>query len=644
MSASDPAGGSGPRRALFEHADVLESMDEGVVVLDGNFRYRYWNATFARLMLAPRSAGVETGKRAWEIFPHITRHGIDLLMCRALRGEAAASDPVPYLRPDGSNGYLFERYLPIRGNNGEIHGILGIISDITERARRDGALAEAAVVYRSLVRQVSEGIVLADEEGLVTEWNRGMHHITGYPAEMVLGRNIGEIRTMLAAGAASPLFSPQEAGARREIVRADGTPGIVEELAFFIRTERGTRIGCTLRDITAREEARGELERKNRHLSVLHQIVGAAGSSAGFDDMLEIILKKTVELLCLDGGGIYLVGAGSGIARPVCEWGLTDEFRQTMTPIPVHDGKYRPVYVEGRAVYEDDYETSHPAEHAVSGFRSVARIPISTGSAVVGAIHLGSRRIERIPGEDREILETIGREIGAIVQRGMLQQQIEDAYGRASLYLDILTHDIANAHTASLAYAELLSEGLEGEHQEMARRLMASIRHGVEILGNVSTMVRLQQEEGAVLHAVPLDRIIESAIHQFPDAEIAFEGAGIMVQADNLCAGIFSNLIGNSIKHGGAKTRVWITAASAGEWAEVRVEDDGPGIPEAEKRDIFRRFQRGSTRASGKGLGLTIVRMLADRYAGEVRVEDRIHGAPEKGACFVVRLHRAGDD
>jgi PAS domain S-box-containing protein len=643
VAIADPGRSEDPSLALFGHAAVLESLDEGVVVLDGNFHYRYWNSAFERLMLLPRSAGVDTGRRAWEIFPHITEHGIDLLMCRALGGEAVVSDPVPIIRPDGTRGYLAERYLPLRGKTGEIPGIMGIVCDITERTRRDEALSDAAQVYRSLIGQAAEGLVLVDEDGMITEWNRGMYTITGYPAELVLGRHSTEIHRMLCVEPEAPLFLPHTGGARREIVRVDGTRRIIEEMAFPIRTEQGSRVGSTIRDITGQEEVRCELERKNHHLSVLHQIVGAAGSSAGFDEMLEIILNQTIHLLGLDGGGIYLIRKRSGIAHPVCEYGLTDEFRRTMTPIPVREGAYRPVYVEGRAVYEDQYDTSHPG-HGGSGFRSVARIPISTGQEVVGAIHLGSDRHPSIPGEDREILETIGRETGAIVQKGMMQQQIEDAYGRANLYLDILTHDIANAHTASLGYAELLAESLEGGDREMARRLMASIRHGVEILGNVSTIMRLQQEEEASLHAVPLDRVIESAIHHFPDADIAFEPSGLTVRADGLLPEIFVNLIGNSLKHGGEGTRVRIFAGAAGERVEIRVEDNGGGIPDEEKRDIFRRFQRGSSRASGKGLGLTIVRMLADRYAGEVDVEDRIAGAPEEGAAFVVRLQRAGDD
>ena len=53
---------------------------------------------------------------------------------------------------------------------------------------------------------------------------------------------------------------------------------------------------------------------------------------------------------------------------------------------------------------------------------------------------------------------------------------------------------------------------------------------------------------------------------------------------------------------------------------------------------LFTRFRRGQTKASGKGLGLYLVRTLVESYRGCVRVEDRVPGDHTKGAKFVVML------
>jgi len=68
------------------------------------------------------------------------------------------------------------------------------------------------------------------------------------------------------------------------------------------------------------------------------------------------------------------------------------------------------------------------------------------------------------------------------------------------------------------------------------------------------------------------------------------------------------------------------------------VEDNGPGIPDILKARIFNRFERGDTKAHGKGLGLYIVRSLIEDYHGRVWVEDRVPGDHAKGARFVIMI------
>jgi signal transduction histidine kinase len=71
------------------------------------------------------------------------------------------------------------------------------------------------------------------------------------------------------------------------------------------------------------------------------------------------------------------------------------------------------------------------------------------------------------------------------------------------------------------------------------------------------------------------------------------------------------------------------------------VEDNGPGIMDELKSQLFNRFKRGATKAHGKGLGLYLVRTLVEGYHGRVWVEDRVHGDYRKGARFVIMLPAA---
>ena len=73
--------------------------------------------------------------------------------------------------------------------------------------------------------------------------------------------------------------------------------------------------------------------------------------------------------------------------------------------------------------------------------------------------------------------------------------------------------------------------------------------------------------------------------------------------------------------------------------ALIFVADHGPGVPEAQRERIFEKFYRlpgASERSGGVGLGLSLVRSIAERHGGTVRCEDRQDGG--KGASFVISL------
>jgi signal transduction histidine kinase len=91
------------------------------------------------------------------------------------------------------------------------------------------------------------------------------------------------------------------------------------------------------------------------------------------------------------------------------------------------------------------------------------------------------------------------------------------------------------------------------------------------------------------------------------------------------------NLIENALRHTPSGLSIEVEVLKDG----VRVLDDGPGVPEADRETIFRRFWRRD-RASGdsRGLGLAIVARVAEAHDGSVTVENR----PEGGAVFTLRL------
>ncbi|MBA4178674.1 MAG: two-component sensor histidine kinase [Leptothrix sp. (in: Bacteria)] len=96
------------------------------------------------------------------------------------------------------------------------------------------------------------------------------------------------------------------------------------------------------------------------------------------------------------------------------------------------------------------------------------------------------------------------------------------------------------------------------------------------------------------------------------------------------------NLVENARRYGGREIEV-LVAPRPGGGAELRVNDRGPGVPEAYRERIFEAFFRlpgHAEREGGVGLGLSLVRQIAERHGGHVRCEPRSGG----GSCFVLEL------
>jgi signal transduction histidine kinase len=89
---------------------------------------------------------------------------------------------------------------------------------------------------------------------------------------------------------------------------------------------------------------------------------------------------------------------------------------------------------------------------------------------------------------------------------------------------------------------------------------------------------------------------------------------------------VLDNLISNALRH--SSSEVTLCAGAGGEWGWVSVEDDGDGIDGDEAERVFERFYSGSSSRSsgGSGLGLAVVRTLAERWNGEAWLENRADG------------------
>ncbi len=237
----------------------------------------------------------------------------------------------------------------------------------------------------------------------------------------------------------------------------------------------------------------------------------------------------------------------------------------------------------------------------------------------------------------------IEREVAA--EQAALEAEYIDAQREWLDYLNaLLRHEVLNNANVISGYASVLLE--DEDVPESSRDRLAVIHRQSREMADVVRDVRILLEsleepptfEATDLSAV-LKREVESLRNLPEDVDVeASIPESAFVRADDLLPRLFSNLLANAVEHNDSPTpRVRVTVETGPETVRVRIEDDGPGIPEGKLERLFERDIAGN---GDHGIGLYLVRRLADRYDGTVEVTAT---GPE-GTVFTVELPRVRTD
>lgn len=166
----------------------------------------------------------------------------------------------------------------------------------------------------------------------------------------------------------------------------------------------------------------------------------------------------------------------------------------------------------------------------------------------------------------------------------------------------------------------------------------------VDVARDALLMARIESGDVRLtLERHPLGEIIDAALRSLGAVTAKHplrldlpDGLPLVNVDPQLLERVFASLIGNVAKHTPAGTPMTIAARAAGDFLEVSVEDEGPGLPAGREEEVFETFSRGERQAvrRGAGLGLAITRAIVEAHGGTIRAE----GGREKGARFVFTL------
>ncbi|MBU1913696.1 MAG: PAS domain S-box protein [Candidatus Thermoplasmatota archaeon] len=269
------------------------------------------------------------------------------------------------------------------------------------------------------------------------------------------------------------------------------------------------------------------------------------------------------------------------------------------------------------------------------------------GSGFTG--QLTARFADLLPGK---CIEAVIKDIS---EKKMMEQQVKEARSESEFLNDLLSHDIMNYTFSALHFLNKLlkSPKIMDDDRKDLSLITKEIQGAFELSSSVRDLSRIKtigdEEEAIKDVSLVIAEAIEDAKRMFSDKKVVVNfnrsSEPHYVKCNNLATSMFTNLLTNAIKYDlHNEVVVDITIDNVVEkgqtcW-QIGISDNGKGIPDDEKERVLERFHRIDMSVSGTGLGLYVVRFIANASGGRVWAENRVEGDHTKGTTMVVLLQK----
>lgn len=518
--------------------------------------------------------------------------------------------------PDDQTRWVRSVAEPRVGDDGTITGAIGIFEDITERKAAEQELRETKERLDLAVEGAELGVWDWDVETDMVAFNDQWATMLGLSPDEVEGHfdtwaerlhpdDADRVKAALEAHVAG---ETELYDCEHRMRTADGDWKWIKDTGkIFERNANGDpvrAVGVNL-DITEQKQYEETLEQTREEL---RQVI---------DLVPDLIFAK-------DSEGVYLL-ANQTTAEA---YGVDPEDIEGKT-----EQEVIPEADESESFREDDrrvLESGEPLE-----------VPEEELTTADGETRL--LRTTKIPytvaGSDRDAVLGYGRDITDLKR---YERRLEEQRDNLNVLNQIVRHDIRNTLNVVVGYAEFLEDYVDDAGSAYLDRVQEAADEAIGITTSAREVTEMLLQAETELTPTSLRGVLQRRIDdiQSDTESVVVRADGSLadeaVLADDMLESVFRNLLQNAVLHNDAATpevRVSTTVLDGN--IRVSIADNGPGIADSRKDQIFDEGERGMD-SSGTGLGLYLVQTLVDRYNGDVWVQDNERG----GATFVVELPR----
>lgn len=339
-----------------------------------------------------------------------------------------------------------------------------------------------------------------------------------------------------------------------------------------------------------------------------------------------------------------------------------DTLMETGTLLPptlthgVHNDSLFSVVVRdfaGRPLYRSpkQYPAKYTEEHSLDEYGGM-RTTVAINPAVADRLVIGGRPKSRLA-----LLGALLGLTGVLVAIGLLQLRREQELARLrSDFVASVSHELRTPLAQVRMFAETLRLGRVRSEDERVRSLEIIDQEARRLTHLVENILQFSRSERHAVRLSPrpfaLAPQLREALDSFAPLAAPLHVTIVQSLDEGACATvdleafrqIVLNLVDNAIKYSPAGGQVRVALRRAGEWVRLEVEDEGPGIPVADRDRIWTPFYRlerdVASAVAGSGIGLAVVRDLVAHHGGRTGVDAR---TSTRGSIFYVDLPRADE-
>jgi PAS domain S-box-containing protein len=399
-----------------------------------------------------------------------------------------------------------------------------------------------------------------------------------------------------------------------------------------------------------------ELRARHERLSALNDINALVHQLS--ESLFDLSSKTAIEeLVCerlAESESYEFAWVGEAVDGEVAvstESGVTDylsDLTLALEDPPARRGPTAEAHLSGEMqviqnVHEDPRYEPYRDHAREKGYRASAAVPIVDGGEQYGSLNVYSNRGDAFSDEERVALGRLGSIVAYAIRAVERDSQLQRERDRVEFMNRLLRHNLLNSLNVVEARLDLLEGRVDYEvssHLETATERTAGMIDFVQTVREVTKVIGHGDEQE--LKPVDLGDTVSARVDRartcYPEAEFHLEEEpSVDVIADDLVGEVLDNVLVNAIQHNDTDSpTVWIDTHVTDDAAVVSVADDGAGIPDDRKSDIFER-EVTNFDDPGSGFGLYLVAEILDSYGGDITVADSKAG----GARFELTFPRA---